>query len=437
MTSTTEHLHADQTLPVLNYAHQLLLSKGKESVADFSQGLAQAFGVRTGGMIAYVDGLPIFKQLHGAEHGPVPWEKDPQILREASQEAMAFCPDGAMSWLFVRTAQPGGAEWLIWVMDPEGRTWSRGERAGLTVVAQALTRLVLPRTTPLADRLENERIRRSVAQGVHVVGRLAHDFGNFLTGILGFTELALSQLADGSLPQRYLKEVLESARKGAGWVHKLQVLSRRQLLPLVPTDLAALVREEGERLVPLWGSAISLVTRVAPGLPPLGADRESVRQILEHLLDNAREAISDQEGTITLSARAVELDAVRCDALLGSPRPGTYVEITVTDTGKGLPAEFRERLFADIFFSTKPRHRGLGLVTVFWLVQLYEGGLGFDPHPERGTAVHVFLLPAAATSPAPVTEKAAGARRGTPTRPRAAAQTVMTKEHSLGKPTSR
>jgi signal transduction histidine kinase len=112
--------------------------------------------------------------------------------------------------------------------------------------------------------------------------------------------------------------------------------------------------------------------------------------VLAHLLDNAREAIPDA-GAIRLAARTVELTDGDCQELLGGARPGKSVKITIADTGIGLPPALRQRSVTDFFFSTKPRHRGLGLVTVFALVQLHGGGVRFGPHPEQGTVVHVFL----------------------------------------------
>jgi CheY-like chemotaxis protein len=108
------------------------------------------------------------------------------------------------------------------------------------------------------------------------------------------------------------------------------------------------------------------------------------------LLDNAREAISGP-GVVALSARATELSAEDCLDLIGRPSPGHFVEISVTDTGRGLSADVRQRLFRDVFFSTKPCHRGLGLAVVYGLLQTFGGGLRFGPDPAQGTAVHLFV----------------------------------------------
>src|SRR5207302_823481 len=139
--------------------------------------------------------------------------------------------------------------------------------------------------------LEKVRLQRALAQAVFVARRLAHDFGNYLTGILGFTELTAKHVPEGSLPQRYLKEVWQSARDGATWVHKLQSLSQARSPQFEPADPAQVVREETDRLRPLWGEAVALVTNLAEPLPRLDVARKPFRQVVAQLLDNAREAI--------------------------------------------------------------------------------------------------------------------------------------------------
>src|SRR2546425_809917 len=85
--------------------------------------------------------------------------------------------------------------------------------------------------------MDTARLQDDLEIAAKVTGRLAHDFGNMLTGILGFTELTLNQLSPESLPHRYLKEVMQSAKSGAAWIHKLQLFSRRTLSPFWPSTL--------------------------------------------------------------------------------------------------------------------------------------------------------------------------------------------------------
>jgi signal transduction histidine kinase len=395
----------DRTRAAVNYAHRLILS-GAPSITDDAlpgllQELASAYGAQGAGIVAPLDGPNLFKQQSWLAGEPpdltYPWEVDASLFNRAKAAlATVVATENAdnhtagASWLLAEITQSSYANFVIWVMDRSDRTWSPGERAALPIVGQAVTRLMRQGGAPWMRGLEKVRVQRAVEQAVRVARRLAHDFGNYLTGILGFTELTVKQIPEGSLPQRYLKEVWQSAKDGASWVHKLQSLGQAKIPHFEPTDLASLVREEESRVQSLCGNAVTVVTHVEGPLAPLDVAREPLRQVLAHLLDNAREAIEGQ-GVVRLTARMVHLGPGECQVLLGSPKPGAYAEIAITDTGIGLSVEMHERLFADFFFSTKPRHRGLGLVTVFWIVQLYQGGVRFGPHPDQGTTVRVFL----------------------------------------------
>jgi signal transduction histidine kinase len=407
MTQFPQQAIEDRTKAVVHYAHRLILSGESSSIKDDAlpgllAELATAYDAQGAGIVAPLDGPNLFKRqswLTGREPTDLryPWESDASLFNQAKQAlATVVVTDNVdsrtagASWLFTEITQSSYANFVIWVMDDAGRVWSPGERAALPIAGQALTRLMHQGAAPWTRSLEKAKVQKAVEQAVRVARRLAHDFGNYLTGILGFTELTAKQIPEGSLPQRYLKEVWQSAKDGASWVHKLQSLGQAKIPHFEPTDLAELVQEEENRVKPLWGNAVRVVTNVEAKMTRLDVAREPLRQVLAHLLDNGREAI-EGEGLVTLAARTSHLTPAECQGLLGCPKPGAYAEIAITDTGVGLPVELHERLFADFFFSTKPRHRGLGLVTVFWIVQLYHGGVRFGPHPNHGTTVHVFL----------------------------------------------
>lgn len=387
----------DRTVQVLNYAHRLLVATQGGSLPELLTELAQACRAECAGLTVPCDGPEHLRQIGWAQPAQhpcllYPWETDGGVLGQLKKSAtgqLVHERHGA-SWLLTAVKQASGTDWLLWVM-VRGRvpTWSQGERAGLILVGQTLSRLASEGSAPWARPLEILRVQSSAEQAVRIAGHLAHDFGNCLTGILGFTELAVSQVPKDSLPHRYLMEVMESAQHGTGWVRKLQALGRRKPQVFVPAAVAPLVEEQAERVRTTW-EKVTFAATVDPALPPVNADAEAMRQVLSHLVENACEAIVGQ-GAVTVSARTVCLGQEECQRLFGNSRPGSFVEITVADTGIGMSAEVRRRLLADAFFSTKPRHRGLGLLTVYWIVQAHQGGLEFGPHPERGTAVRVVF----------------------------------------------
>jgi signal transduction histidine kinase len=129
--------------------------------------------------------------------------------------------------------------------------------------------------------------------------------------------------------------------------------------------------------------------------------------VLGHLIENATDA-SSPNGRVVVSANVVELSTADAKAYLGHVGPGTYIEVTVKDSGTGIKPEVRAKLFAEPFYTTKVRHRGLGLAVVFRTLHAHGGGIRIETPtpPDHGTVVRVVLPPGAvrpAVAPAPRT----------------------------------
>jgi CheY-like chemotaxis protein len=238
-------------------------------------------------------------------------------------------------------------------------------------------------------------------QTVEVVQKLAHDFGNILTSILGFTELALDQLHPEDLVHGHLQEVQRAAEQGARLTNQLRLFSRRGASQPRATPLATALTVEAERLRPAWPAGIRLETDLSADLPPVALESELLAQVLGALLANAREAIAD-DGVVTVSARPDELPAEGARNLFGDPVPGRCVRVEVRDTGSGLSPEARAGMLRSPFFTTRAKHRGLGLALVYGVLRSHRGGFRLDPGPGEGTVVTLYLPAAEAPSqPAP------------------------------------
>jgi len=393
-------LGEDRTRDVLGFIHGLLLApdQAPSALPALLTELAGAFGAIEAGLAVGAGAAAVKIQVDAQGH-PVsgrryPWEERPELLERASRAATALAVQGAdrTNWLWTVVETNHESCCLLWVTGGQERSWSPGETAALPLAGQALVRLVdaSPGVPALARGLQRARLQGSLEKAALLTGRLAHDFGNVLTGILGFSELSLSQLPVDSLPRRYVDEVWQSAQQGARWVQKLHWFSRRRPQHFLPASLPAVVSQEEARVRPAWHGAVVLTVDLPPQLPNLGLDAEALREILGQLLDNAREAIAGQ-GVVTFSARVTDLTDQDCLELLGNTAPGPHVEITIADSGCGFSPEARRRLFTEPFFSNKPRHRGLGLAVVYGILQTYRGGLRFGPDPEQGTVVRLFL----------------------------------------------
>jgi len=403
----------DHSRSALEFIHQLLYpaDDDKRTLSALLSELARAFGGAGAGLAAPLT-TPILQRqewVRTNDFEPIkyPWETRPDIVEQAKSHTAALAlPEARLSWLLTSVWPTDTGGWLLWLQDEPLRRWTPAEQAALPLAGQVLARLAAAHRGTWARSLQRIQRQRHVENAAAVTGRLAHDFGNVLTGILGFAELSLTQLPTDSVPHRYVQEVWQSAQQGANWVRKLQLFSRRSAPQAWPTPLAPILQEEAARLRKAWGSEVALLVAFADDLPPVAIDAESFRQLVVPLLDNAREAI-DGPGVVTVSARVSEVCAADCLDTFGNISPGSHVAITITDTGRGMGPEIRGRLFNEMFFSTKPRHRGLGLAVVYGLAQAFHGGLRFGPDPKQGAAVQLLLPCPAPEAGAPAKDTSA------------------------------
>ncbi len=376
--------------------------------------LAGAFAAPAAGLASLRDGSPLLRHPAQARDArPTPWQQDPELLRRARSAASAVTaerPDGG-SFLLTTLGWPASEGWLLWLEDERRAEWSDAEAAAFALAGQALTRWLHADAPAVrwADQLDRAARQQRLETAADLARRLAHDFGNVLTGILGFTELALSQQVHPDSPlHTYLIEVQRSAQSGAALTQTLRQFSRRQA-PSGRTCLLHPVLTAEEARLRALSPAPSLHLSLPADLPPLALDADHLRQVLAALLDNAREALVGP-GAISVSARTVELSEADCRDLFGDPRPGPHVEVTVADTGAGLSPDAQRRLFAEPFFSTKPRRRGFGLATAYGILHAHRGGLRLLSGFERGAVARVLLPLAPAIAPSQVAAAAEPAR---------------------------
>lgn len=274
--------------------------------------------------------------------------------------------------------------------------FTAAEESALTLTLDAMGHW-LERSSVWSQAANQADIQDRFDDRAKVTAKLAHDFGNYLTGILGFTELAMNQLNRTASPaiqagplQRYLGEVHQSAKNGAQWVHRLQTLSRRSQPMPTKCQPGPVLLGEANRARSTWPNTIKLETNFPATLPQVAIVTEMLTQLVAQLLDNARESIASA-GSVQFAANVVELTKDSGRQLLGSVAPGAFVEITIADSGTGISPQNLARMWQEPFFSTKPRRRGLGVAVVHGIVQTFRGGFKFESAPGMGTKASVYL----------------------------------------------
>lgn len=249
----------------------------------------------------------------------------------------------------------------------------------------------------MAERAQAEEVLRH-AQKMDAIGQLtggiAHDFNNMLTGVLGALELIERRIASGRVSEigRYIQAAITSANRAAALTHRLLAFARRQPLSAGSVDVNRMVTSMEELLRRTIGDNITLHIDLTKPLPAIRADEHQLENALLNLVINARDAMAEG-GEVRVCSELAEITRQQ-----GVVTPGTYVQLSVSDSGCGIPAELVERV-CEPFFTTKPpgRGTGLGLSMVYGFVKQNEGHVQIDSAEGGGTCIRLYLRCAAQT----------------------------------------
>ncbi|MCE5273236.1 PocR ligand-binding domain-containing protein [bacterium] len=264
-----------------------------------------------------------------------------------------------------------------------------GEVLGLIGLARDITEI---------KRMQEEQAKIAKIESIGVLaGGIAHDFNNFLTAILGNISLARECLSgpgsavSGVNPLEILADAEKASRRARDLTQQLLTFSRggAPVKKVLAPDI--LIRESVG--FSLTGSSSKCTTLLAPDLWPIEADPGQISQVLNNILINAHQAMTDG-GVITVRAENVSLAE---DAETELPS-GDYIRISIKDQGPGISPELQKKIF-DPYFSTKPKGNGLGLTTAYSIIRRHGGRIEVESGNGGGAAFHI-LLPAVHAKPA-------------------------------------
>ena len=237
------------------------------------------------------------------------------------------------------------------------------------------------------------------AQKMEAVGRLAggvaHSFNNILTALGGYCELLLAKLPEGSDGRLEAEQIKRASDHAASITRELLLFSRREAARKVRLDLNTVVVQTQLLLRELIRGDITIVTALAPVVPLVLADHSQIEQVLINLVVNASDAMP-KGGVIAIETTDLELGEpqLKGDATLDA---GRYAALVVKDSGSGMDESTLAHIF-EPFFSTKGPEMGtgLGLATVYGIVEESGGHIHVDSKPGSGTRFTIFLpaLPA-------------------------------------------
>jgi PAS domain S-box-containing protein len=320
-------------------------------------------------------------RLHGAPPGK-------QFTLE---EALEFYPPESRPLVAeaVERAVREGAPWDLETpfLNAQGkRLWVRVN--GEPVMENGRCVRLIGTIQDISEQKEMER-RLLQAQKMDAIGRLAggiaHDFNNLLTVIRGYSEMLVASRPGNDPALPLLREILTATGRAGALTQQLLAFGRRQPQHLVPVDLNAQVRDMVSMLRRIIGEHIGLGTRLDPQLGMVRADPVQLEQVILNLVLNARDAVGKGGGR-------VEITTANADRVRAPGRSTAWVMLSVADNGCGMTEEVKARLF-EPFFTTKPpgKGTGLGLATVYGIVEGSQGWIEVESEPGSGSVFRVFL----------------------------------------------
>jgi CheY-like chemotaxis protein len=219
---------------------------------------------------------------------------------------------------------------------------------------------------------------------------VAHDINNVLTVIQGHAGILLNNTPPGAPIEKSLKQISAAAERAAKFIRQLLMFSRKQVFQTKVVELGAVLKNVENMLSRLLGEDVALETDYAAGLPCIEADTGMLEQVIMNLSVNARDAMPrGGKLTIKTSVNSVDAEYVRRNP---EAREGSFICMTVTDTGCGMDSKILLKVF-EPFFSTKApgKGTGLGLATVYGIVKQHHGWVEVESEVDVGTTFKIFF----------------------------------------------
>ena len=339
-----------------------------------------------------------------------------------------FNEQAAQEWIEKTLAEgPKYVEWharhrngdLFWVEVALKRAEIEGADRVLAVVRDITQRKIAEQEK---ENLEKQlhQIQKIEAIG-KLAGGVAHDFNNMLSVVIGYTEILQMEFKPDDDKYKTLNTILETAaHRSTQLVSQLLAFARKQTIQPIVFNINETIESLLEMLGQLIGENISLKWSPDETIGSVKMDPGQVDQILANLVVNARDAIGGT-GVISIATSSLVLDDTYCDTHADAT-PGTYIVLTVEDTGCGIDKQHQKEIF-EPFFTTKEvgMGTGLGLSTVYGIIRQNSGFINVYSELGQGSSFKIFL-------PASTPEDAQGATLPTPRSPIRGSGTILVVE---------
>jgi nitrogen-specific signal transduction histidine kinase/CheY-like chemotaxis protein len=233
-----------------------------------------------------------------------------------------------------------------------------------------------------------------------LAGGIAHDFNNILSAILGYTELSLSQALHDETLRKYLAEVTQAGMRAKDLVRQILTFSRHRETQKKPLILQKVVEEVLLLIRATLPTTITIQQRLSGESDLIQGDATQIHQVLMNLCTNAEYAMREQGGILTVQLETFEGSQEYKLAHFHDLPAGTYLLLTVKDTGHGIAADILDKIF-DPFFTTKKTGQGtgMGLAVVHGIIADHQGHIRVQSMQGKGTIVSI-VFPLIGVAPA-------------------------------------
>jgi len=245
------------------------------------------------------------------------------------------------------------------------------------------------------EEQEKLRVRLRQAQRMEAIGTLAggiaHDFNNILYPIIGYSEMTLDDLPQGSTARSNLEQVLKASFRAKELVRQIITFTRQGDSERAAVSLQHIIRESLQFLRATLPSTVEVSQYIDNTCRQVLADAGQIHQVMMNLCINAYHAMGEKGGT--LEVRLKETAFLPQDSLsYPDMKPGAYLKLSISDTGHGMDSKVMERIF-DPYFTTKEigKGTGLGLSVVHGIVRSHKGHIEVYSEPGKGSAFHIYL----------------------------------------------
>ncbi len=225
-----------------------------------------------------------------------------------------------------------------------------------------------------------------------LAGGIAHDFNNILSAILGYSEIAKSQLPAADPIGKDLDQVIKAGERATELVKQILAFSRQGEEDFKPLKVQLILKEVLKLLRASLPTTIQLKESIVSNSGSILADPTQIHQVLMNLCTNAKHAIGEEIGTLSISLSEIRVTEEKIIDDCPQIRPGLYLYLEISDTGCGMDELTRLKIF-DPFFTTKEKGKGtgLGLAVVHGIIKQHKGEITVTSEPGRGTLFHVYL----------------------------------------------